>query len=125
MHKRWKLVLATAIVMGGCSKKQAPVAPGEAYGCNEFFDGSLQQCVELSSEALEPERLLFGKDCMSSKVKGKLTGQPVKHCPDADIVARCTYPDGKLTGRLYKDASEQSLRGAELGCKMRGGTFTR
>ena len=64
----------------------------------------------------------FATSCTGGALQN-LKGRLVRHCREG-AVASCSLPAEKATALYSKEqAGSESIRGARLGCQIRGGTF--
>lgn len=123
MRARIALVLLAVVALAGGCKRRKPVAPEDAFGCVNTFDGKEMSCTELDASVDAELRTKAAAACPLGQIK-QVGGHPVAHCPDDGVAATCSLPAERATIRYYqRDLSAEGLRGSELGCKMRGGTF--
>lgn len=119
----WVVVFVVCLTAFGCRKKAENVPPGEAYGCIGLVNDQEINCTELDADTTVEERIAFATACTTNKIK-RLGGRVVRHC-GTEAVATCSLPNEKATQRMTKQqASSEARRGAALGCKMRGGTYS-
>lgn len=115
---------AIAAAAGGCKRSEESAPPGEAYGCVLAVDGERSSCLELDATATTDRRTRFARACDNEKLK-HLRGRLVRHCRADDVVAVCALAAENATMRFYaSEENAESLRGAAIGCKARGGVFS-
>ena len=112
------------VLLAGCSSAAPTVAAGVGQGCVGVVAGKEFSCTELDLGMPAADLLAFGQACNSTKIVN-LRGRLIAHCPATDIVADCRLDNEHATLRYYrKEMSDDAERGARLGCKVRGGTYT-
>lgn len=114
------IVCLTLLLMLGCKQD---VELSEAFGCVNTFDGEEMSCTELDPTVTEEQRKTAAANCTNQTVK-HLGGRVVRNCATEGVIARCLIPAESATILFYeKTSSPKSLKGHEIGCKVRGGTF--
>ena len=118
------LAMTLSTILAGCQAREEPAAPGDAFGCVGTTKGKDLNCTEMDPATTRDERLAFATGCTNGVLQQRFPGRLVLHCREG-AVARCSLPAEKITQLYSKDqaANSETMRGARIGCRIRGGTF--
>jgi hypothetical protein len=120
------ILLGCAIALGSiaCKRKEPEPEAKDAYGCvrSGARDREEVYCTELDPSSSETDRTVIAQQCQTGNAV--LAGRLIAHCPTDGIVAECRV--NNQTTRYYKRNkwNEEVKKGAGIGCRMLGGTFT-